>query len=239
MTGSRPPQVSMVGPDRLICLVSDRHRLVRVMGAHPAEGPALILAQVKGAVAAGLDYVQIRERDLDAASLVRLMRDAIALARGSRTQILVNDRPDVAIAAAAAGVHLREDSPRPAVVRQLLPAGMVLGRSVHHPDGLADAAGADYFLVGSVFDTASKTPGHPRLGLGGLRSLVVLAGRVPVVAIGGVTTTEVGAVLRTGAAGIAAIGAFLPPTPADDPATTVRRVADALRKAFDGVDPVS
>jgi len=229
----------MVGPDRLICLVSDRHRLVRVMEARPSEGPALILAQVRGAVAAGLDYVQIRERDMDAASLLRLLREAVALARGSRTRILVNDRADVAIAAAAAGVHLREDSPSPAAIRALLPAGMVVGRSVHHAEGLADAAGADYFLAGSVFDTASKTPGHPRLGLGSLRSLVVLAGRVPVIAIGGVTATDVGSVLRTGAAGIAAIGAFLPPTAADDPAATVQRVADTLRKAFDSVDPVS
>lgn len=225
--------------DWLICLVTDRRRLVQVMGATPADGPALVLAQVRGAVDGGVDYVQIRERDLDGRRLLDLVRDAVACARGSRTRILVNDRTDVAIAADAGGVHLREDSPSPGSVRTLVPAGMLVGRSIHDPGGVADAIGAGYLLAGTVFGTVSKGPGHTTLGSDGLASIVARAGRLPVLAIGGITPARIGTVVRTGASGIAAIGAFLPSASTDDPATEVKKVADAFRNEFDSTDPVS
>jgi thiamine-phosphate diphosphorylase len=189
----------------IICLVTDRHRLAPE--ATTEEAVSALAHLLGDAVDAGVDLIQVRERDLDAAVLCRLVRAAVDRARGSAVRVLVNDRPDVALAAGADGVHLRRDSPAAADVRPLAP-GWIIGRSVHSGD-LADAdTNADYLLFGAVFSTVSK----PGLSPSGVSPLTVLAAASsnPVLAIGGVTPGNAGECLRAGAAGIAAIGAFLP-----------------------------
>jgi thiamine-phosphate pyrophosphorylase len=172
---------------------------------------ASLVAQVRCAIEAGIDVVQVRERDLESGALAALVSELVALAAaipGSATRILVNDRLDVALAAGAAGVHLRSDSMSPAAVRSMVPAGFVIGCSVHSPaEAAAIGAGADYLIAGTVWASDSKAGGHPVLGTGGLAA-VVAAARVPVLAIGGVTVDRVGEVAAAGAAGIAAIGLF-------------------------------
>jgi len=199
----------------LICLVTDRRRCE-------------VLAQVGGAVGAGVDLVQIRERDLEAAALADLVARAVALARGSATRIIVNDRLDVALACGAAGVHLRADSLPPGLARTLAPPGFLVGRSVHTA-AQARAAGreADFLIAGTVFETPSKPDERRLLGLEGLRSIVEAAA-APVLAIGGVTLERLSAVAATGAAGIAAIGLFA------DPAS-LPRVVETIRQRFDSV----
>lgn len=167
-------------------------------------------ARIAGAARAGIALLQVRDRGLDARALVALARAAVAAAAGTPALVVVNDRLDVALAAGAGGVHLRGDSFPAADARGLVPPGFVIGRSVHAEDEAvgADEEGAcDYLLFGTVFPSASKPPGHPAAGAGALRQ-VCRRVRMPVLAIGGITTANAAAIGAAGAAGAAAIGIF-------------------------------
>jgi thiamine-phosphate pyrophosphorylase len=191
----------------MICLVTDRRRLV-TGGAGPDAAVACLVAQVRYAVEAGIDLVQVRERDLDGGALAALVTKLLAVTRGTRTRLVVNDRLDVALACAADGVHLRGDSVPVRAARRLAPSGFLIGRSVHAADEAVGAgAGADYLIAGTVFPSASKAAGAPLLGIEGLRS-IVNAIRVPVLAIGGISGDRIAQAASAGAAGIAAIGLF-------------------------------
>ncbi|HJZ71700.1 MAG TPA: thiamine phosphate synthase [Vicinamibacterales bacterium] len=189
-----------------ICLVTDRRRLVRG-GADGVDARQCLLEQVRCAVGAGVDLIQVRERDLEAGALAALVTDLLAITRRTPTRIVVNDRLDVALAAGADGVHLRADSMSVADARRLAPAGFLVGRSVHGAGEAAAAADADYLIAGTVFPSRSKDPSHRLLGLDGLRA-IVSASVAPVLAIGGVTAEHLDAIAAAGAAGIAAIGLF-------------------------------
>jgi len=183
----------------MTCLVTDRRRFARPI-------PDL-LDQVRRAVEAGIDLVQVRERDLEAAHLTDLVVQIREITQGSSTRVVVNDRLDVAIAAGADGVHLRHDSVSVSEARSLAPAPFVVGRSVHDVAAARSAAGADYLIAGTVFPTASKSGAVRLLGEEGLRAIVA-ATSAPVLAIGGLTLDRVADVAAAGAAGIAAIGLF-------------------------------
>ena len=185
-----------------ICLVSDRRRLVPA-GAPDAEARRCLLEQARHAVDAGVDLIQVRERDLEAAPLAALVSDLVAATRGTSTRVVVNDRLDVALACGADGVHLRADSIAPGAARRLTPSGFLIGRSVHTIDEAAAARGADYLIAGTVFESVSK-PGQSLLGVEGL-AVIVRRAAAPVLAIGGVTEERLAAIAAAGAAGIAAI----------------------------------
>jgi thiamine-phosphate pyrophosphorylase len=183
--------------------------------------------------AAGVDLLQIREPDLSGGDLARLVARVLSAAAGTGAQVLVNDRLDVALAAGADGVHLKGESIDTASVRRLAPAGFLVGRSVHSAEEAEQAAndGADYVVVGTVFETSSK-PGRSAAGLSLLRETVRQC-KAPVLAIGGMSVARAGEVAATGAAGLAAIGLFMG---AAGTAEQVRRaletnVAD-IRRAF-------
>jgi thiamine-phosphate pyrophosphorylase len=191
----------------ILCLITDRRRLC------PAcEGDAAVrclLAQVQEAVACGVDFVQIREREMAAGALAGLVAASAAIARGSSTRIIVNDRLDVALAAGADGVHLRSDSVSPSAARRMAPVGFLIGRSVHDAaEAASEGAGADYLIAGTVFPTSSKPDEARFLGAEGLAD-VVRAARQPVLAVGGMTLDRLPVAAAAGAAGIAAIGLFL------------------------------
>lgn len=192
----------------ILHLVTDRRRLAGADAPWPDQR-ACLLEQIRFAVEAGIDVVQVRERDLEAAVLLSLVEAAVSLARGASTRIVVNDRLDVAIAAGAHGVHLREDSMPPHRVRRMVPPAFLIGRSVHD-EAAVDALGSDvdYVVAGAVWPTASKLPGHALLGLEGLAGCARRTA-VPVVAIGGVTVDRVALAGAAGAAGVAAIGLFI------------------------------
>ncbi len=196
----------------ILHLVTDRRRLLggrstATEGLDP-DARRCLLQQVDYAVEAGIDVVQIRERDLEGRELAALVRDAAARARGTRTRIVVNERLDVAIACGAAGVHLRSDSMSAAAVRAVVPDGFVIGRSVHTLGEAVEAAPAvDYLIAGAVWPTASKPEDHPLLGVAGLAAIAAVVDR-PVLAIGGATLGRVGEVAAAGAAGVAGIGLF-------------------------------
>jgi thiamine-phosphate diphosphorylase len=131
------------------------------------------------------------------------------VARAGRTVILVNDRADIALSAGAGGVHLRADSAPTDAVRGLAAPDWTIGRSVHSPEEAGGELGADYVLFGTVFPTDSK-PGTAAAGLDRLQAAAA-ACHSPVIAIGGITPERALAVRQAGAAGVAAIGVFLPP----------------------------
>jgi thiamine-phosphate pyrophosphorylase len=121
----------------------------------------------------------------------------------------VNDRLDVALAAGAAGVHLRGDSVAPSRVRKIVPAGFIVGRSVHSvAEAMAAAPDVDYLIAGTIWPSPSKPPDRAAAGPGLLRRIARSAG-VPVLAIGGVTLERMPEIASAGAAGAAAIGLFM------------------------------
>jgi thiamine-phosphate diphosphorylase len=196
-----------------LCLVTSRRRACP--DCDEARAARCVLEQARAAVAAGVEIVQIREREMEAGPLVGLVAAIVRLARGSATRVVVNDRLDVALAGRADGVHLRADSAPASAVRQIVPPGFIIGRSVHRPGEAASAArGADYVIAGTVYETMSKPGAGGLLGIPGL-SAIVREVDMPVLAIGGITIDRAGEVASTGAAGIAAIGLFLSDGPED------------------------
>lgn len=203
----------------IVCYVTDR----KAPAVEPIENP---LAKIRGAVAAGVDWVQVRERNMPARELLALARAAINESEG-RTRILINDRLDVALAAGAAGVHLGGTSaPAGEVIRWCragnAPPEFLIGISCHGIEDVqkAEAAGASYVFFGPVFETPSKKSFGPPQGVTKLAE-ACRAARIPAIAIGGVNEGNAAECMRAGAAGIAAIRMF-----------QEIRQPDSLRKAI-------
>jgi thiamine-phosphate pyrophosphorylase len=168
-----------------------------------------LVARVAAAARAGVSLIQVRERDLDGGALLHLVARCVDAVGSSKARVLVNDRLDVALAAGAHGVHLRGDSLPAVRVRELAPAGFLVGRSVHDAGEarrVSAAGGLDYLMFGPVYETASK-PGRAAAGLAALRS-VAAATPLPVLAVGGMSPDRALAAAGAGAAGFAAIGFF-------------------------------
>ena len=211
-----------------VCVVTDRRRLSPDAKTTMEEVRALE-AFLDEAIDAGADLIQIRERDLDAAVLRDLATRTADRARG-RSRVVVNDRVDVALAAGTHGVHLRADSLPTSDVCRLAPPGWIVGRSVHTAEEAGGELDADYVLFGSVFAGGSKPAGSPVAGPERLQEAVAACHR-PVLAIGGITAARASAARLAGAAGVAAIGVFLPAGLAPG-SLGVRAAVAALRAAM-------
>jgi thiamine-phosphate pyrophosphorylase len=205
-----------VGP--VLCLITS-----------PSQGTRDEIGLIRAAARAGVQLVQVRKPGWEARDLTELVAAAVAVVRGTAARVLVNDRVDVALAAGAAGVHLRSDSAPPSRVRAMTPPGFLIGRSVHRPEEAARVAAersVDYLLFGTVFPTPSK-PGVEGTGTAVLAS-VCRQVPVPVLAIGGVTAKRFSELAAAGAAGFAAIGLF-----ADGGAGSIAEVVRAARRAYE------
>lgn len=182
-------------------------RLYLVTDRHQTAGRPLVSVLAR-AVRAGVRAVQLRERDLPVRELQSL---AVDLQRElPHARLFINDRVDVALALHAGGVQLRESSLPAGVVRGLLSPSQLLGVSVHSVDGVlaAEQQGADFVVLGPIYDTPSKRIyGLPI----GLRILEQAAQRVrmPIFAIGGITSTRARAVRQAGAFGVAVLSSIL------------------------------
>jgi thiamine-phosphate pyrophosphorylase len=199
----------------VLCYVTDRHLLNKTASLDD------LLRRVEYAAAAGIDWIQIREKDLSARELVDFTRRAVATVRREAAGhkavapwVIVNDRLDVALAAGAQGVHLSAASVPPAEAISWLRAGnapetFAVGVSCHSLDEAiaAEKAGANYLFFGPVYETPSKVCFGTPQGIDKLAE-VSRRVRVPVVAIGGITEANALACLRAGASGIAAIRMF-------------------------------
>lgn len=223
----------------ILCLVTDRRRL-----AGPAasldQSRRCLESQARCAVEAGIELLQIRERDLEAAALASIVRDLLTITRGTSTRLVVNDRLDVALACGADGVHLRGDSIPPEEARRLAPSGFLIGRSVRAVDDARRAVAADYLIAGTVLSSPSKAPSHPLIGIEGLRAIAAIA-IAPVLGIGGMTAHNIDEVARAGAAGCAAIGLFMGADGGGAApgcrAVPLRAIVDDARRRFDSVKP--
>ncbi len=221
-------------------LVTDRRRLVADTGAPADDWAALLTAQIRGAVEGGADLIQVREPDLDPATLLRFLLSLFASVPGSQSRVVVNSQLDVARATGARGVHLPERVPMPGDVRALGLADKqwVTGRSVHSARSVADSGGFSYLLAGTVLPSRSKPDGWPPLGWEGLKGLVAAAGDIPILAIGGLTAGHIPALVEAGATGIAGIGCFVPGDQGELTEFVHDRVR-AMRLAFDTPEVVS
>lgn len=145
----------------------------------------------------------------DAIDIVRIARMARRVCDEARAMLVVNDRVDIAIAVRADGVHLGQTDLPIADARRIAGDRLFVGISTHDLAQVraACAAGADYLGFGPVFATATKANPDAVQGLDGLRAAAEAAGRVPVVAIGGITAEHAAAIYAAGASGLCAIGA--------------------------------
>ena len=188
----------------IFCLVTDGRRTRR----DPANVDELV-ELVRHAAAAGVNLVQVRERNLDDRHLLGLTRSIVQAVEATGARVVVNDRVDVALAGGADGVHLRSDSPPADAIRAMVPEEFLIGRSVHgEAEAIAAArTGVDYLILGTIFPTASKPAGTPWLGLEALKRSAREI-HLPILAIGGVTADNIGSLAGAGAAGFAAIRLF-------------------------------
>lgn len=194
-----------------------------------------ILRQVSAAVAAGIQLIQIREKRLTAQVLFELTAAVVALADGSSTRVLVNDRADIAAGAGADGVHLTTRSLAPEVIRKSFGAEFLIGASTHSRAEVRVACeqGADFAVFGPIFPTASKEKYGEPLGPKRLSRAVEGLPSFPLIALGGISLENANQCLRAGASGIAGITLYGEPntlkmtveTINESAKTNLRRVA--------------
>lgn len=209
-------------PDRcLLYYITDRAQLsgnenVRLSHLH---------TKILSAARAGVDYIQLREKDLSTKDMEKLAREVVrdlqrlrTSRRQVKTRLLINSRVDVAIACGADGVHLRSDDISPSTVSSIWAeantrAGEresrkpVIAVSCHTTEEVERAAseGADFAVFAPVFEKTDR-PNQPPAGLTALHE--ACQAKIPVLALGGVTWQNAGSCLDAGAAGIAAIRLF-------------------------------
>jgi len=199
-----------------------RARLYLVCEARPGgRDPEEVL---RPALQAGVDVVQLREKHGDERDIVRAGRTFRRLCDAYDALFIVNDRPELAIACAADGVHVGQDDQAVTEVRRMVGEDALIGLSTHSEQQVDAVAGVDYFCVGPVYSTPTK-PDYRPVGL----DLVRYASRradVPFFAIGGIDATNVGAVVQAGAERVAVVRAI---RDARDPGSA----AGALRRGIE------
>ena len=215
----------------LLYYITDRRQFSGDAGAQRRR----LLDKIAEAAAAGVDYIQLREKDLSARALEELAREAVQVIRAANevarraTKLLINSRADIALACGADGVHLRSDDPSAADARALWSNAIaqnqkleirnpLLAVSCHsvREVALAESQGADFAVFAPVFEKS----GAPGVGLAALREACQRAAfpspntedrrapSMPVLALGGITLENARACGRAGAAGVAAIRLF-------------------------------
>jgi thiamine-phosphate pyrophosphorylase len=184
-------------------------RLLLVTDRQQTRGRPL-LDVLTSALAAGVRAIQVRERDLTARDLFGLAREVYRLTTVQQAQLLINDRVDIAMVFDGVGVHLRANSLPVAAARKLLGGQRLIGISTHSVEEVvrAEAEGADYVVLGPIYETPSKTVYGAPLGVRAIEEACRRV-RVPVVGIGGVTAARVAEIRRAGAFGVAVVTAVL------------------------------
>jgi thiamine-phosphate pyrophosphorylase len=207
-TARGEPQAAKV----LLCYITDRNQF----SGSDQERESRLLVKVAEAARAGVDFIQLREKDLGGRALEALARKALAtIPSGSETKLLINSRLDVALAVGAHGVHLPAHDLSPSEVRMVWDragrAMPVVGVSVHSLEevALAEAHGSDFAVYGPVFEKSGRM--NPQ-GLDELRLACHRPDRpaaaMPILALGGVTLENARQCLDAGASGFAGIRIF-------------------------------
>ncbi len=207
-----------------------RARLYLVCEARPGgRAPEQLL---RPALQAGVDVVQLREKDGDEREIVGAGRIFRRLCDAYDALFIVNDRPELAIACGADGVHIGQDDPDPAEVRRLVGQDFLIGLSTHSPAQVDATHAADYISVGPVYATPTK-PDYPAVGTELVRYAAQHA-RVPFFAIGGIDADNVAEVVGAGAERVAVVRAI---RDAEDPATAAHAIRDRVEAAMRATAP--
>jgi thiamine-phosphate pyrophosphorylase len=214
-----PAPGATLGGRRLYLCTADRPDLA-----------AFLTACIRG----GVDVVQLRDKELEAVPLLRRAEVAIEVCRRFGVPFILNDRPDLALACGADGVHVGQDDAPPWLARQILGPDALVGRSTHAPAELLAAGDepVDYLSAGPVNPTPTK-PGRPGTGLDYLAFAAATA-TVAWFVTGGVTPSTVGAMVSAGA-GRFVVVRYL--TQAADPEGNARKLAEAIDGATDTAPP--
>lgn len=184
-------------------------RLLLVTDRHQTCGRPLSTV-LQQAIIAGVPAIQLRERDLPTIELLTLTQEIQAMAATRAVPLIVNDRVDLVMALNMSGIHLRTDSLPLSAARRLLGPHRVVGISTHSIEEVrrANREGADYIVFGPIYDTPSKRPFGPPLGLERLAEACSQSS-IPIFAIGGITCDRVSEIRAAGAHGAAVMGAVL------------------------------
>jgi len=204
----------------------ERARLYLVIESAPGGRPAGEV--VEPALEGGVDVVQLREKRAPAEEIAAVGSDLVRLCHRHGALLVVNDRPDIALACGADGVHVGQEDEDPEAARAHVGSELLLGVSTHTPGQIeaAERSSADYLGVGPVHATATK-PDVPAVGLELVRHAAVHAGK-PFFAIGGIDATNAGEVAHAGARRIAVVRAI---RDAPDPRQAAEALSAALRRA--------
>ncbi len=194
-------------------------------------GDHSILDVVRAAIRGGASVMQLRAKTATTRETVELGEALYKITSQAGVPLIINDRLDIALAVEAEGVHLGHDDMPVAIARRLIGPDRILGAS---PETLEEARqmerdGADYLGVGDVYGTSSKPDAGLPIGVEGLAE-VVRAVSIPVVAIGGITPDNAGAVIEAGAAGVAVISAIAAAPDPEAAARRLREIVDAKRQ---------
>lgn len=182
------------------------------------------------AIAGGATTVQLRDKELPARDQLALGKRLRDLTRATKTTLIVNDRVDLALAIDADGVHLGQDDLPPTVARSLLGQDRLIGVSVGDPGQyeLVRREGADYVGTGPLALTGTKGDAGAAIGTAGIRAVREIT-NLPMVAIGGVSSSNAAAAIAAGADGLAVISAILGADNPEQIARELRQIVDARR----------
>ena len=161
------------------------------------------------ALRAGVDFIQLREKDISSAEYLRRARLLMELAENSGAKVIINDRVDIALLCGADGVHLGQDDIPAADARRLLGSGKIIGVTAKTPEqaAAAEAQGADYLGSGAWFPTQTKKDAVPITEERYRRILAAAA--IPTVAVGGITPENCSYPLACGCDGLAVSGGIM------------------------------
>ena len=194
-------------------------RLYLVAGAISDE-------RLEAALSGGVDLVQLRIKQAEDALILSEAARFKAICDRFGVPLIINDRPDLAAAAGAAGVHVGQDDQAVAEARSIVGPDAIVGLSTHSPEQVDAAQGQpiDYFAVGPIHATPTK-PGRPAVGVE-LVAYAAAHARIPFFAIGGLNADTIEPVLAAGGGRIAVVRAI---TEASDP----RGASEALARALE------
>lgn len=178
----------------------------------------------------GCSLIQLRAKHASSRNFLADAEQVVAAAASRHARVIVNDRADIARLSAASGLHVGQDDLAPADARRVVGAQADLGLSTHTEAQLAAALDepVTYVAIGPVFGTNTKQTGYDAVGLRMVeRAAAIVAGRMPIVAIGGITLESAASVLAAGATSVAVISDLLV---GGDPAARVRAFRERLSR---------
>ncbi len=210
------------------------NRQLRLHVLVPCDGFMIAENALRG----GATVIQLRDKQASASALVEAGRQLRELTRQFQALLIINDRIDVALATEADGVHIGQDDIPPTIARQLLGPTRIIGLSAgteaEAQRALRETDQLDYLGVGPIYGTTSKQDAGPAIGTTLLRDLASRTAqqrtfRLPLIAIGSITATNLAEPIAAGATGVAIISAI---GHSADPYTATRAVIAAIDAAY-------